>query len=249
MLLVLKLIAWFSRIDSFDIETAGDVTVVGGILRVSTKYEVRDLRSRAIHALRKSYPTSFIEYQSAVKGAHFTPKICPERRIYVVNLICETNTLILLPAALLFCCWSKTQDLLGGVMFNGEHIELPTQLAHTILLGREELTRRAYNQTYQTVFERVRGNAACLDPAGCQKAARARGEIAIMKGWLNPLENPTTVYTGTSFQFCGPCSDTHNRVFERHCQRIWDELPSVFKLPSWKALQQQTSTSDDPLEW
>lgn len=119
MLLVLKLIAWFYQIDSFDIETAGDVTVVGGILRVSTKYEVRDLRSRAIHALRKSYPTSFTEYQSAVKGAHFTPKICPERRIYVVNLICETNTLILLPAALLFCCWSKTQDLLGGVMFNG----------------------------------------------------------------------------------------------------------------------------------
>lgn len=127
-----------------DIKTS-DVTVVAGILRISIKYEVTELRRRSIDALRRAYPISLDRYHPARAVPHFNPAISPARRLYVVDLLRETKVPALLPCALLFCCDNATEDILDGTTYNGVHIKLSTEDKRAVLMGHQRLTTERSN--------------------------------------------------------------------------------------------------------
>ncbi|KAF7791127.1 hypothetical protein EIP86_002138 [Pleurotus ostreatoroseus] len=230
---------------SFDVSRIRDVTVLGDILRISTKYEVREVRTRAINAFRQSYPTVAAEYAMTKNNPHFEPRSCPARRIYVVNLLRETNTSTLLPAALLFCCHNDLDEILHGMAFNGTHVELSAQDKEIVLMGRHRLTQRARRYSHRTMFydDPVDWPAAtrCKEPKRCYAALSSYLHRFAISGWLNPLEPPVDE---DKDDFCADCHVRQKRAFDAYFGNIWNNLPSAFSLPEWGALEETTQLGE-----
>ena len=223
-----------------NIENLTDVTVVASILRIATKYEVAELRTRAISALCKGYPLSFDDYAMMTDRAHFTPQYCPARRIYVVNLLRETNVPMLLPGALLLCCHNALEDIFDGVTFDGVHVELSPDDKRAVVRGKQRLSQRALSWPYEHFLSPKA--TRCGNDALCNRVRAAIYRKAVVEGWLDPFGEPKQSLVDL------PCASCTRDLIVTHraaMTGMWRALPSAFDLPEWKTLRQLSAHEYD----
>ncbi|TDL16712.1 hypothetical protein BD410DRAFT_776947 [Rickenella mellea] len=101
---------------------------ISGLLRMSTKYQIDDLREEVINHLALAYPATLEKYKEAVdpntKFPLFPP--FPGQHFAVVALARQTDALILLPAALWRSSCESSQIIDDGVVgLNGTTHRLP----------------------------------------------------------------------------------------------------------------------------
>ncbi|TDL16681.1 hypothetical protein BD410DRAFT_776883 [Rickenella mellea] len=153
---------------------------ISGLLRMSTKYQMDDLRDEVISHLAMAYPSTVKKYLEVVNGETPLPLFPPFRgqHFAVVALARETDASILLPAALWRSMCMPTRDILkGAVDLNGTRYTLsPTDIELCMLrkatvyknLVRAENTLSNILKKSECIRQRERGDPSiwpCIEIA------------------------------------------------------------------------------------
>ncbi|TDL16689.1 hypothetical protein BD410DRAFT_755186 [Rickenella mellea] len=91
---------------------------MSGLLRMSTKYQMHELRSEIIQHLALAYPTTRAQYLKAVDPKAWLPLFPPfhGQHFAVAALARQTNATVLLPAALWRSTCMTLKDILDGAV-------------------------------------------------------------------------------------------------------------------------------------
>ncbi|KAF7341711.1 hypothetical protein MSAN_02069500 [Mycena sanguinolenta] len=207
--------------------------VVAGVLRLSTKYDVEYLRTRALLHLSAALPRSLAEYD--LRG-HVTPFHTETNVTFPLLLLVHELALAwALPTALYFAALSTVKRIMDGFSSNGHNIELPRSLQRTLLIGRNTLV---VAQTYHILrCFRTLPCDGCLRRESCQVTSRVLYEAVAGLQLLSPLNlfSPEAWNSITS-RLCAPCSLAMGQEYQTARQKVWDELPGTFELGSWEEL-------------
>ena len=141
---------------------------------------------------------------------------------------------MLLPGALLFCCYNALEDIVNGTTFNGVHVELSPKDKSAVILGRHRLTQRALNRAYRPFLGPDKMHSHCIFPDVCSSAREKAYRQTVKDGWLNPFEDPDDVVFAET---CNPCMNQLTVHRDARLESMWETLPSAFDLPDWATLR------------
>jgi hypothetical protein len=212
--------------------------VVAGILRLSTKYDVRYLRQRATRHLLNVYSATLDEWDQ--RNSAIIPAFSG-RPLAVLCLAREVDIPILLPAAMYGCATSAFEILLdGATLRDGSHIELDWRDKRSCIVARSCLS--------DALLGRIFNFLLCSPPSGCSnwvtcavgklkhlrklqaKSLKMAGLHVLSKRFLNGFEKDV----------CDSCYSTSHASFVAARRALWDDLPSIFGLPNWQELRAAT---------
>lgn len=225
---------------------SSDIPSIVSLLHLSTKYQVLFLRSRAIEALQKWYPTSLSDYIpmcSAARQDFF-------RHVLVANIAREADVPILLPSALLFCCSTASGPVLyDGVVKDGVHYELNPLNMRALFIGRPLLGHAARTRTQSYFFNPHKQDPAkrpkCMQPARCTEFCRIYSSVFDEKDdpWMNPFFRLN--WNAIRSTCCIPCTAAWENQQKEEMDKLWAELPSFFQLSPWDKLEEQSRVEAD----
>jgi len=244
----------------YDVQTTADFSVVAGVLRLSTKYNVGYLRKRAISHLITMFPSSLEDFQESRAQAANNAKLnhYTGLSMEVVNLARTARAPMLLPISMYYCAVMKLEYILDGVTLGKEgsdsyrKIELDWPEKRAILLGRRALVDRARHHLFSFLLTPTNlaanlpntpGAAGCLYPQKC--------ELGKLK-WLRVME---PLLSGDK---CGPlhmqfdwqrygtdvcqyCVLDGKNKYRDGLRGSWIALPSFFGLDSWDVLKAESA--------
>lgn len=175
------------------------------------------------------------------------PRVNFWRHIMVANIARETDALILLPAALLFCCsTARPQQLWDGVDKDGTHHELVPTNKRAIFIGRPLLAHAARTRSQPFFFFPHKPDttdatpaAKCSSPTRCTEFCKAYSAVFNEKEdpWINPFfQLNWNFIRNTCCVSCATVWQAHNMEAN---EKLWEEMPSIFDLPSWDLLRVQ----------
>ncbi|TDL16702.1 hypothetical protein BD410DRAFT_795103 [Rickenella mellea] len=222
---------------------------ISGLLRMSTKYQMDDLRNEIISHLALAYPSTLEKYLEVVNAKTQLPLFPPfhGQHFAVVALAREIDASILLPAALWRSMCMPTQDILqGAVDLNGtRHILSPTDIQLCILKKSEEYKRQVglehffgammkRTPTCDRQNQRVgnQGVSPCAEIPTDKvlrhflKTEETSRDNHDMLARLDALE----VWRPLICETCRECADSLISISR---ENYWLDLPSVFELPKW----------------
>ena len=160
----------------------------------------------------------------------------------IVSLAREHNILAILPCALYCCVYHCVQEgqvmrtiLRGAPRQDGSIVELSYADKEICLLGWEKILKLQDN-TYRwaTSSGGVYGWNGCMTPDICATArarhrpgsSRSMPSCDLFGPWSNSWANG----------MCKNCVQSAKTSHYQACVDAWEQLPSVFELPSWKVL-------------
>ncbi|ESK92286.1 hypothetical protein Moror_4684 [Moniliophthora roreri MCA 2997] len=232
---VLPFLKALHTIGYFDIAKPIKWSVLSGILRLSTKYQVDYLRQRVYRVLSELYPTTLEEWDA--RDAFVNLETFEARPFAVFLLAKETNLPTLLPAALYLC--ADSQDIgfiLDGLpSIDNTHIELDWPDKKACIRARETLSIALRTR----LFAFLTGQ---MDFPGCHRTSMCnntrwkwlQGVEASLGSGVFSVSFPWAQYQSGVCDSCHRLSRDHY-VAER--QKLWDELPVLFGLPTWEELR------------
>lgn len=234
---------------AFDVNSLkqDDVPTIVSVLRLSTKYEVPVLRKRAIDALLRWYPSTLPEYLPMSGSAR--PLQEHPRHVLVANAARETDVLILLPAALLFCCaTANARTLYDGLTREGVHYRLVEANRRAIFVGRPKLSHAARSRTQSFFFYPRDPDVKCLAPNRCSEFCRIYSSMFDEKDdpFMNPFHRMN--WKAIRSTCCTSCATNWEAAHDKQSLLVWQELPSYFDLPLWPDLIQLSHLSDSLLD-
>ena len=243
----------------YDVRTTSKFSVVAGILRLSTKYQVPYLRKRAISHLTTMFPSSLQDFQEnrnsspyAAKLGHYTGLA-----MEVVNLAKECRLPMLLPISMYYCAVMRLEHILDGVVVANDDgttrkIDLDWPEKRAIVLGKRALNHRARTNLFgfllvSTPPPPIIPNNPSASP-GC--GAGQRCETGKLK-WLRQMEpllsgdkcGPLHMqfdWTRYSADVCTYCVMDGKNKYREGLKKSWEELPSVFELEPWDILKTES---------
>ncbi|KAL6303479.1 hypothetical protein BKA93DRAFT_735036 [Sparassis latifolia] len=237
---------------SFQDNCVEDFFYLAGILRLATKYFIAHLRTQAIHHLSQTWSHTLrghdLMLELAIKSPEVDGLTCPYvHPLHVLNLAHETNVSVVVPSALYFLSLYPLHDILRG-----DHAKLKVQ--HPSRPSSDLSTRQM--QDYTLMFQhrldllldfirRVCGQRTASsyckgDPTMCTKAF-SRLASRLSRGWMirtGPFHYMVQAVDELAEDpnLCMPCQRAFGQDVIIARYKLWQELPSVVGLPSWKEL-------------
>jgi len=216
----------------YDRTKTKEFSLVASVLRLSSKYNVEYLRERAIAHLTECFPTTLGEWN--LRHNANIMETFPARPFLVLQLARKFDIPAMLPAAMYCCaCTPDIKSLCDGITsIDGSHIELDWEDKRSCLLARQKL--------YDA--QRIRLFGCLLDLPTCARCDSGKLE------YLRRLEHKS-IQSGFPYPFQqkfdlsfdqAVCKECYNRSFSSFSaarQELWDDLPSLFDLPSWAELR------------
>lgn len=224
-------------------------SVLCGLLRLTTKYAVDDVRAEVVAHFSKKYPSTLEGLDRLLEPAvvtnilySHTPGNSLLREILsLVQLVREVSAEILLP-----CIFLELARLLSHIDASAlaSRIHDPMHLRTIIksMKGREQLILA----TRRLVLAFIDGPSPeqCASKAKCQSSKQARfGRIDICsfysehaRGFI-PAEK---VVANWAQVICPPCLDAFRVSVDAGRHELWDGLPKCFGLPPWEDLKKRS---------
>ncbi|KAI5896296.1 uncharacterized protein SCHCODRAFT_02614494 [Schizophyllum commune H4-8] len=217
-------------------------------LKMGHKYLIAILWDDAVERLRYEFPERLDEYQERRdKSTVYTrirfDKDCPGRPLHLVDAVKDAGLERILPALCHRVVEKSTLDTLMHGPTSVARLEDPSLQTRIMLLGarakrpsiRARLMRRAYSEPRTVPSE-------CLSPQRCQDIRRSKlirclqrieedAKSVLFRPW------PTDGQTKQKRPLCWLCVHEMQEKLAAEQQAIWDELPSLFGLPSWAELK------------
>ncbi|KIP01846.1 hypothetical protein PHLGIDRAFT_325470 [Phlebiopsis gigantea 11061_1 CR5-6] len=218
--------------------TLKDTPMIVSVLRISTKYEVRSLRKRAIDALLLRYPITYNDYITTSWTAR--PQLDHPRHVLVANIAREADVPILLPTALLACAaTANSLTLWDGMTHEGVHYALCEPNKRALFLGRPKLAHIARHKT-QAFFFHSHSTAGCKARQRCDEFCRIFADAFDHRDdpWVNPFYRMN--WKSVQSACCEPCATSWEQIQTSECDLAWQALPSYFDLPPWHELEKLT---------
>ncbi|KAK6981526.1 BTB domain-containing protein [Favolaschia claudopus] len=206
--------------------------IIAGVARLSKKYEVNTLYTRALSHFASAFPVS--------------PKekvLCSWRQpglsIPAALLARELELDWALPIALYrVCAYSSTDEILCGIDLDSFHFELELNDKQSCL--KECVLMRGADSTNFMDFlwnpEKING---CMAPNVCKDRRLARRKfIEVRRHFVLPFD----LWTDDDWAgcvVCGPCLSAMRAAYNATLEKFWDSLPRRFALPAWDKLKER----------
>jgi hypothetical protein len=206
---------------------------VAGILRLSTKYDVRYLRHRAISYFANTYPSTLEAWDRRGKIADL------ENAPFVaLKLIREVDIPEQLPAVLYCCSMQSIEDILDGMPLNwrGSRSEMDVADKRTCLIAKRKLEEALRGRVLS--FLRVHHVTRCTNrgDSTCNTGRLNFASLmAIRDSDQDPLKKSIDWDKYSNF-VCNVCFTFSKESFETARRKLWEELPGFFDLPTWSEL-------------
>ncbi len=228
-----------------------DYRLVAAILRLSTKYAIPSLRSRAITHFMSVYPDSLAAFDHQNSHNSRWPLILNCDHAALVTLAREARVPILLPMAFYFAA-ADILDRLDHypIPFPPTAEMNPPAPSHKLsrddfnlcLIGRDRIA-----WSYSTLIGHfmTAPSSVCLENGECHR------QIATLWGRRKVDENTSyrNVFTLSATwltlaekgKLCLHCNDRLRSLLKGERLKLWDKLPGMFGLWEWEVLREATS--------
>ncbi|KAJ6556450.1 hypothetical protein B0H19DRAFT_1152622 [Mycena capillaripes] len=205
--------------------------IITGILRLSHKYDVHYLRRRALLHLDTGFPTSLGLYE--VTGLETFASDGLDDSLLTIRCASEVGATWVLPTAFYFLCYSDMRDILNArewpllsevdretviVSYTKQRVACPPVLPFLRIPFTEGCTSLDRCSDYKASYLVDVGSWNISDPLGSYKE------------W-SPFESKICAY-------CLEKSEAYHRAARA---QLWEELPSIYGLPPWDALEKMKS--------
>jgi hypothetical protein len=201
------------------------------LLRLSMKYAMEGVRKMLIHRVQKYYPVKVLEYERVMNdhgtaaAAAFTLSPHPNE---VLKLFWECEVKQCLPVAF----YEATVRGINSLTSSKTKVSLPPQILTPALKALATFNSnhvdhvRSNMETFRTCALCKRTNLIFVE----HWLAPTKGDLS-----LSPLRDPG-LRTEVARVLCDICVD---ELAESDCtfrHSVWDELPGLFGLPTWREL-------------
>ncbi|KAJ7607729.1 hypothetical protein FB45DRAFT_806647 [Roridomyces roridus] len=218
--------------------------VIAGILKLSTKYDVAYLRRRALLHIASISPRSVAEYDTM----GFTPdaSLQTPRELFSRLLLFDSLDLTwAMPAALYAVTCCTVQDIFDGIPADAtgnDPIQLTPALQRTCLVARTTLLIAQNHETFR--FLRAARGESCTAASACRRARSTILENFTKQVKLAPLGYLVPERWGT-IPLCSACKKASLEMYDEARRTIWEQLPSIFGLPTWEEMEQMRKADVD----
>ncbi|KIK63020.1 hypothetical protein GYMLUDRAFT_163806 [Collybiopsis luxurians FD-317 M1] len=212
--------------------SATELSIVGGILRLSGKYDTQFLRLRALRHIESTYPSSLDGWKS--RDAHRTIPPIVYTPFAVLPLIREFELCWALPAVLYCLCSHSVPQIHDGVEWCERKITINADDRRRVLVGRAELVHLQNHLSLACL--RQSPHPDCTSPSDC--AEQRRKWLNLISEWdiADPLDCLNENMDGLKSDLCLACFTQSKCKFEEAQVEIWERLPQIFGLSSWTEL-------------
>ncbi|TDL16701.1 hypothetical protein BD410DRAFT_755212 [Rickenella mellea] len=218
---------------------------ISGLLRMSTKYQMDDLRNEIISHLALAYPSTVEKYLEAVDPKTQLPLFppFPGQHFAVVALARETDASVLLPAALWRSMGMPTRDILNGVVdLKGTRYTLSPTDIEMCMVGKVDVYKHLVRA--ETSLPNKLKKSECIrqeqqgDPSfwPCIEIVRPTVVHHFSSAGAPIRDNYDVLIDMRAFEawrphVCDSCRTLADLKILQWRQRWWDALPILFDLP------------------
>jgi len=218
---------------------------VSAILTLSNKYIAPELRKRAFNLISTVYPSTLAEWdeKSTLRLVH------PFKSEYLsyLSLAVQTDIPVLLPAIFFDMSKRSSDDVIPAL---GDIAGLGSWgIVSDYLLGIEKLR----NLEVKYLLQFLDLETLALGCGGCEGRLKSVANVAIRKSAATitgmvqkcTIKSSVTDYV-QSLQLCKTCVPKVETAIHRGRERIWEELPGIFRMSEWEVLRaEQLSFLED----
>jgi hypothetical protein len=228
-----------------------DFYFLAGILRLASKYLITHLRVQAIRHLTETWSYTIRGHDDMVTQALAAPSVDGTtypyvHPLHVLNLAREVNISIVVPSVLYFLSIYSLKQLLDA-----EHPKLqnehPSRPSNELSVHDVPQYTLMYQHRINMILDFIRNacgertvDTNCRAPKDCYRVfARLASNInQSFTPRTGPFHNMAQAmqWIDDDDTICGPCQRAFRRDITALRMRLWEELPSVVGLPSWKEL-------------
>ncbi|KAI9512411.1 hypothetical protein F5148DRAFT_1163101 [Russula earlei] len=228
-----------------------DFYTLAGILRLSSKYFITHLRVQAIRHLTETWSYTITGHDEMVRQALAAPSVDGTtypyvHPLHVLNLAREVNIRIVIPSVLYFLSIYSLRQLLSCEHPKLQH-ENPSRPSNQLSLHDVSEYTLMYQYRLKIILDFIR--ITCGErktDVNCRALKECRKVFARLASNINQSFTPRTgpfhnmaqamQWIDDDDTICGPCKRAFRRDVTALRTRLWEELPSVVGLPSWKEL-------------
>ncbi|KAJ7194906.1 hypothetical protein GGX14DRAFT_677594 [Mycena pura] len=213
---------------------------VEAMWRLGKKYGFDELRDDAVGRLQYIFPSTLADmharYWSPDTPVDFGMSKYPGFSFDAVNLARATGLISILPTALIISCLSSSdlrtaqeKILSGRPRGDGSTAHLSGEDKALCILAMSDLLRKQWDGPYAWLHK-----SSCLN-TNC-RALREDLKTAIWTPIPRFVSLNRRMVDGS---FCEVCKQYNLAVFTVGQRALWEELPSVFGLPSWEDIAKE----------
>ena len=200
-----------------------DFATFSSLLRMTTKYQFKELRSQILLDLLPAYPTKLSEYEkSSCRGETVFGSPTPHPHS-VLNLFLACNVGFALPFAYYRACIAGDP---ASFATSAEEAALPPDTLEMALRGQARLKREEVGLAKKVAFR------------DCAKGGELAGRRAEVFNWIHPgMVTQSGILERGEFKeskYCAPCSQSCVQELSEAKENTWENLPSYFGLPPWE---------------
>ncbi|KAJ7790457.1 hypothetical protein B0H13DRAFT_2689976 [Mycena leptocephala] len=233
----LKALLYYEFFEPFPAVTT--FPILAGVLRMSHKYEVDELRKRALVHLSSCHPTRLEDRKSMNTTSSWSPKTT-SHYLQVIILARQMDALWILPTAFYQLC---DKEMIEDIFAGTPGCSLSSADLLTYVTGLRFLETTGLSAILE--FMCVRTIDGCLHPQECSEARVVKRfeaenwrkyERALFRPYL-----PFDIWTADDWGELGVCSVCLARMMSLHqaaAELVWSRLPETFQLPPWEELEQ-----------
>ncbi|KAJ4477208.1 hypothetical protein J3R30DRAFT_3483321 [Lentinula aciculospora] len=211
-----------------------DLSIVGGILRLSRKYDVQFLRKRALLHVQSTYPSNLNAWKR--RETHRSIPPIDNSPFAILPLVREFELDWALPAVLYCLCSYDITQIVDGVNFKTQPITLDEEDKRKVLIGRAELVHLQTKLSFACL--RSTPHPDCPSPVDC--AEQFRKWLNHVSSWniADPLDYLDENWDTLEGDLCLACFTRLKSDTEETQREIWGQLPQIFGLPLWAELKE-----------
>ncbi|KAJ3734349.1 hypothetical protein DFJ43DRAFT_1064897 [Lentinula guzmanii] len=210
-----------------------DLSIVGGILRLSSKYDVQFLRKRAMLHVQTTYPSTLKAWKR--RDTHRSIPPVDNSPFAILPLVHEFELDWALPAVLYCLCSYNVDQIIDGVTFRTQHFTLGEEDKRKVLIGRAELVHLQNKLSFRCL--RSPPHRDC--PSRTECAEQFRKWLDHVSSWnmADPLDYLDENWESLEEDLCLSCIAQSKNDTQVTQHEIWEKLPQIFKLQSWTELK------------
>ncbi|KIY72504.1 hypothetical protein CYLTODRAFT_388608 [Cylindrobasidium torrendii FP15055 ss-10] len=241
---------------SFQNESILDFFYVAGILRLSTKYFIANLRQQAINHLSRTWAHTLHGHDEMVETALTTPNVNKltypfVHPLHVLNLARETHVRSIIPSVFYFLSLYRLEDLLKADhhKLRYEHPSKPSsELSPYDLRIYTMMFQKRIEETMiflRTICGERESPAECTRKSDCLRtfdklAARLTRTWAVRTALMYYVVQVQR--EAGQNDLCNHCLRAFQADCEKFRARLWAEFPGICDLPPWEQLVQEELT-------
>ncbi|KAF8885885.1 hypothetical protein CPB84DRAFT_1788044 [Gymnopilus junonius] len=196
------------------------IKFISGILRISTKYSMNQLRNKCISVIQDKFPSTLKGCDDVLsRGIQYVPS----EIVRIIPLARETIVPKVLPWAFYLCTHIPVDEIMANNVLEWRDKAL-------CLAGKEHLWEMQKTLTHTFLLD-FKQSPTCT--TGCQMRVPRNLKLNDIES-IRDSPHPLQEYTDwKSLMLCVKCQQAFEAQHKDGREKVWQMLPSIFHLGTW----------------